>query len=97
MKKKIIIIIALFVLTAFNTEEKFKVNGKVFDNNESLVGVKVLLNERVFYTDLDGNFTIDNLKRGEHKISFSLISYNTKEVTFNPAKENILNIKLKTK
>ena len=97
MKKKIIIIIALFVLTAFNTEEKFKVNGKVFDNNESLVGVKVLLNERVFYTDLDGNFTIDNLTRGEHRISFSLISYNNKEVTFNTNSDDFLNIKLKTK
>ena len=97
MIKKIIIIIALFVLTAFNTEEKFKVNGKVVDNNESLAGVKVLLNERVFYTDLDGNFTIDNLTIGEHRISFSLISYNSKEVTFNPAKENILNIKLLSK
>lgn len=99
MIKKIIITLALFSLTALFVMKNNgrKVSGKVVDSNESLAGVKIVLDERVVYTDLDGNFTMEDVARGEHRISFSLISYNTKEVTFNTNSDDFLNIKLKTK
>jgi len=104
--RTIALVIALFSLTTVfagnNNGDKlksFSINGKVVDNNESLTGVKILLDgkETVVYTDFDGNFTIDNVLAGEHTISFSLITYNNKEVTFNPAKENSLEVELETK
>jgi len=105
--KTIAIVIALFSLTTVfagnNNEEKlkksFSISGKVVDNNESLTGVKILLDgkETVVYTDFDGNFTIDNVLAGEHTISFSLITYNNKEVRFNPANESKLEVELETK
>ncbi|NQX96630.1 MAG: carboxypeptidase-like regulatory domain-containing protein [Flavobacteriales bacterium] len=104
--RTIALVIALFSLTtvfaANNNEDKlksFSISGKVVDNNESLTGVKILLDgkETVIYTDFDGNFTLENVLAGEHTISFSLITYNNKEVTFNPSKENNLEIELETK
>jgi hypothetical protein len=105
--KTIAIVIALFSLTTVfavnnNNEDKlksFSISGKVVDNNESLTGVKILLDgkETVVYTDFDGNFTIENVLAGEHTISFSLITYNNKEVKFNPAKESNLEVELETK
>jgi hypothetical protein len=104
--RTVALVIALFSLTTVfagnNNGDKlksFSINGKVVDNNESLTGVKILLDgkETVIYTDFDGNFTIDNVLAGEHTISFSLITYNNKEVTFNPAKENSLAVELETK
>ena len=53
--------------------------------------------ETVIYTDFDGNFTIENVMAGEHTISFSLITYNNKQVTFNASKENSLQVELETK
>lgn len=104
--RTIAIVIALFSLTTVfagsHNEDKlksFSISGKVVDNNESLTGVQILLDgkETVVYTDFDGNFTIDNVLAGEHTISFSLITYNNKEVKFNPAKESNLEVELETK
>jgi len=104
--RTIILVIALFSLsTVFagnNNGDKlksFSISGKVVDSNESLTGVKILLDgkETVIYTDFDGNFTIENVMAGEHTISFSLITYNNKQVTFNASKENSLQVELETK
>jgi len=103
--RTIALVIALFSLTtaiANNNEDKpksFSISGKVIDNNESLTGVKVMLDgkETVVYTDFNGNFTLTNVLAGEHTVSFSLITYNNKEVTFNPATNNVLEIELETK
>ena len=105
--RTVALIIALFSLTTTfagnnngdKLKKSFSINGKVVDNNESLTGVKILVDgkETVVYTDFDGNFTIDNVVAGEHTISFSLITYNNKVVKFNPAKENSLEGELEAK
>tara|TARA_B110000091_G_C13739217_1_gene442553 strand:- start:900 stop:1217 length:318 start_codon:yes stop_codon:yes gene_type:complete len=104
--RTVALVIALFSLTTVfagnNNGDKlksFSISGKVVDSNESLTGVKILLDgkETVVYTDFEGNFTIDNVLAGEHTISFSLITYNNKEVTFNPANDNSLEVELETK
>jgi len=102
----LILIIALFSLTSSfaNNNEKnepksFLITGKVVDNNESLTGVKVVLDgkEMVVYTDFDGNFVIENVVPGEHTLSLSLITYDNKVVTFNPSSNNNLEIELDAK
>ena len=55
------------------------VSGKVFDKitGEALVGVKVMVDgtEKATYTDFDGNFEINHIRPGNHKITASYISY----------------------
>ena len=98
--------LSLFVSTtsANNNEEKapkktYTVTGKVMDVNESLTGVKVILDgkETSVYTDLDGNFTLNNVVEGEHMVSLSFVTYNNKEIIFNPEKSNDLVIELQAK
>ncbi len=78
---------------------KFSINGKVVDNSESLTGVAVMLDnkQQIVYTDFEGNFTIDNVLEGEHSLSFSLITYNNKEIIINPKNDNNIKIELETK
>jgi len=51
--------------------------GVVFDKltNESLAGVVVTANGQKVYTDLDGNFTVNNVCNGKCRITISMISY----------------------
>ena len=79
--------------------KSFSISGTVTDESESLTGVKIVLDgkERIVYTDFEGNFTLDNVVAGKHTISLSLITYNNKEITFNPAELSNLEIELKEK
>ena len=104
----IVLAIALLSLTTSfaanknNNEEKlqhYSISGKVIDNNESLTGVKIILDgkEVVVYTDFDGNFTINNVLAGEHTMALILITYNNKVITFNPKSNKQLEIVLDAK
>lgn len=61
------------------------VSGKVIDKNtgESLAGAVILLKgtDIKTYTDLEGNFSIDNLQPGTYDLEISYISYQNTEVT----------------
>jgi len=103
----IVLAIALLSLTTSfannnNNNEKpksFSISGKVVDNNESLTGVKIILDgkEVVVYTDFDGNFKLENILPGEHTISLSLITYNNKVITFDTKATSPLEIVLDAK
>lgn len=103
--KTITLIFTLLVVTtilANNNGEKpksFSITGRVIDNVESLTGVKVMLDnqEMIVYTDFEGNFTINNVVEGEHTLSFSLITYNNKVITFNPTSGNKVEVELEEK
>ena len=53
--------------------------------------------EVTVYTDFEGNFTIQNVLEGEHTLSFSLITYDNKEITFNPKENTTLEVELQEK
>ena len=59
--------------------ELISIQGQIFDErtNETLVGVKVTLEEtnQVTYTDLNGNYSFENLKPGDYMLTTSYISY----------------------
>ena len=65
-----------------NDEVAILIKGNVSDKEtgESLVGVKVQLKGTDFkaYTDLEGNFTFENVKPGEYTIESNYISYKKK-------------------
>ncbi len=88
---KTILILAASVLlsvSAFaNTNEKNEENdvktvqltGSILDdkNKETLVGASVYVDGKKYYSDLDGNFCISDVKPGKYQIKVELISYNS--------------------
>lgn len=88
---KTILILAASVLlsvSAFaNTNEKNEENdvktvqltGSIMDdkNKETLVGASVYVDGKKYYSDLDGNFCISDVKPGKYQIKVELISYNS--------------------
>ena len=94
MKKVILLsVISVFFLATFvsaSTEgdrplkNTTSIQGKVFDiaTGETLAGVSVCVNgsKTNVYTDLDGNFEINDVLEGNHTITVSYISYENKVV-----------------
>ena len=75
------------------------ISGTIIDQatGEALVGVKVELEGtgKVAYTDFDGNFTFDAVKRGKYSIKTNYISYkNSVYKNINTDFNNSLEIKL---
>lgn len=83
--------IASFVLllslvpTLLFAQTRGKITGTVVDANsgETLVGVNVFIEGTLIgkSTDLDGNYTIDNVEPGSYTLVASYISYNRKRIT----------------
>ena len=65
--------------------ELVSIQGQIFDKrtNETLVGVKVTLEEtnQVAYTDLNGNYSFENLEPGDYLLTTSYISYESIKLT----------------
>ncbi len=105
MKQTLFSILFLFSVLAFaNNNETTKIKtttlkGKVVDHTENLTGVKVSIDneETIVYTDFDGNFSLENVPVGVHKIELSLITYQNKEVEVDLTQGNHLEIKLEAK
>ncbi len=67
------------ILTTIAQENS--IQGKITDNNGTpLVGVNVLIknSQKGTQTDLDGNFKIENLPKGNKELEFSFIGYKRK-------------------
>jgi len=84
-----------------NASAKSSISGKVVDikTGESLVGVAVEVEgtEQKVYTDLDGNFTINNIDPGHYNLVLSLISYKNslvENLKLDAGKKEVVDIKL---
>jgi len=99
----IIALMSLITVAANNNNgdkpKSFSISGKVVDNSESLTGVKVILDNQEInvYTDFEGNFTLENILPGEHTLSLSMVTYDSKIITFNASQDNTLQIELESK
>jgi len=71
--------------------------GRVMDNktSETLAGAVILFNGKKTYSDLDGNFRIENLPEGKGQIAISLISYENQSLIVDLGRPDLLSIKLK--
>lgn len=112
MKKILFLLVALFIglnLSFASNDENpespaptVNMTGKIIDKitGETLAGVMVKLDgtDKYVFSDFDGNFTFENLKKLEYKVIFSLISYeeNISNVDLNKAPEEGVNVKLET-
>lgn len=77
------------------------IHGKVIDKNtgEALAGVRVMIegSDVCVYTDLDGNFSLPNIKAGNYNLKVSMISYQEKvieNISLQPSTGEALNISL---
>lgn len=72
------------------------VTGSVIDNKsqESLAGAAITINGIKYYSDLDGNFAVSDLKPGKYTVKVELISYQPSEKEINIQKDEKLNIGL---
>jgi len=54
-----------------------QLTGSVTDNknNEALAGATLIIDGKKYYSDLDGNFAISNMKSGKYELKVELISY----------------------
>lgn len=73
-----------------------QLTGNVLDkeNNETLAGAAIYVDGEKVYTDLDGNFTLTDLKPGKHHLKAELISYESSEMEVNINKNSKINIQL---
>lgn len=84
-----------------STESVEKVNlvgitGAIIDkkNNESLAGATIIIEGNKYYSDLDGNFSVSNLKSGKYTMKVELISYQPSEMEIDVQVNQKINIAL---
>lgn len=72
------------------------VKGSIIDKNshESLAGAAIFINGTKYYSDLEGNFAISNLKPGKHTLRVELISYRPAELEIYVKKGQTISISL---
>lgn len=70
--------------------------GNVYDKitNESLAGAVITANGQKVYTDLDGNFSIQNICNGKCQLKISLISYEDQTIEVDTNSSKSVQIKL---
>ena len=71
--------------------QSLQLTGSVVDekNHEALAGAAIVVDEKKYYSDLDGNFAIDGVKPGRYSVVVELISYepSTMEVNLSGSRE----------
>ena len=80
MKYKLLLF-TLFLFTTIISQAQLSISGKVTDenNNEPLVGVNIQIDELSIgtVTDINGNYTINNLPKGDLIFKFSYVGFKT--------------------
>ncbi len=96
----IVVVTALLTGIAANIESTGSIGGLVKDKStqEPLPGVNVVIvgTKRGSATNLDGEFLIDNVRIGVHRIKITMIGYNSvsKDITVYPDIKTVLNANL---
>ncbi len=94
--KSILTIAAFLLFTASVFANTVQLSGFVIDkeNNEELAGASISVDGKKYYSDLDGNFSIDNLTPGKCQIKVELISYQPVTLEIDVSKDESININL---
>ena len=73
-----------------------QLTGSIMDdkNKETLAGATVYVDGKKYYSDLDGNFCISDMKPGKYQIKVELISYKAAIVEVDVNKYKEININL---
>lgn len=88
--------LTIFVSSAFaQSADTFKISGTVVSTNSgnAIAGGTIMITRtRGTIADSLGHFTIGELKRGQHKLSFSALGYDNKDTTVTIVNSNINNL-----
>ena len=93
--KVFILPMLLFLCTSLAVAQTYNIKGNVKEApNSPMMGVSVVVKGTTHgvSTDFEGNFALDNVKRGQVLV-FSYVGYITQEITVNNG--NALNVTLK--
>jgi hypothetical protein len=73
------------------------ISGKVIDkiSGEEIAGAKIILDDKIVYSDLSGNFSTNIVKKTE--VSITSISYNETKVNIEPFTYSSIVIELESK
>lgn len=83
-------------VTVVENVNVLQLTGSVVDNKnkETLAGATVYVDGKKYYSDLDGNFSVPDLKPGKHQVKVELISYEPTVLEVNVEKNQRVNISL---
>ena len=83
-------------VTIVESVNALQLTGLVVDekNNETLAGATILVDGKKYYSDLDGNFSINDVIPGKYKLIVELISYEPVSMEVDLTKNQKLNIGL---
>ena len=63
------------------------ISGKIIDfsDNQPLAGVKIMVAgyDKAYYTDFDGNYSINDLPKGDYTLSIHMTSFVEKSISSN--------------
>jgi hypothetical protein len=101
MKKLLFSMLFLLSMNYTNSSDKLPTNinttsivGKVIDieTNETLTGVEINIygENKIFYSDLDGTFYINNVEKGANAIVVDFISYEKRGINFNTNSDTLI-------
>ena len=99
----VICLLSFTTLSAGNNDKDlvktYSLTGKVVDSDGELIGVQVTLDKKniTVYTDIEGNFVINNVEAGVQTISFNMVSYKGKTLNVNPSQGSNLEVRLYSK
>ena len=76
-----------------------QLTGTVVDhrNNETLAGVSIVVDGKKYYSDLEGNFAIQDVKPGKYELIVELISYEPVSMEIDLRRDEALQIGLSQK
>jgi len=84
------------VVAVVESVNALQLTGTVVDdkNNETLAGASILVDGKKYYSDLDGNFTISDVKPGKYELTVELISYEPVSIEVDLSQNQQVNIGL---
>ncbi|MDR1678475.1 MAG: carboxypeptidase-like regulatory domain-containing protein [Prevotellaceae bacterium] len=92
----VLLSVAAFANSNEANQKTVQLNGFVIDkeNNEELVGAAIIVDGKKYYSDLDGNFSITNLKPGKCQIKVEFISYEPVVIEMDINKDETISVNL---
>lgn len=93
MHKSIPVVISVFLGIAAHAQ--FKISGNLTNSlGEGIQDVHIQLNKQEFYSDSNGNYSIEDVGRGRHELVFDLIGYESLDTVIDVSRNLVLNISL---
>jgi hypothetical protein len=77
-------------------EARLSLSGSIYDPNcnEAVSGATITIDGKKYYSDLAGNFQVNELTKGKHTIAVDFVSYQSKTLQVDISESEVLDIEL---